>query len=112
MIPIRRLLRVTSSWSQACWGSLLGVLLCGAFMAGGATAEKREAATKKDEPASKSDKPPLGKVTVLVPKNEFKKEGPNKSLRVSFDDIDIEKVLNTKKLTLDLPKQMPEWLKK
>ena len=83
-------------------------------MAGRVTAEKREATAtaKKDEASSKSDKPPLGKITVLVPKNEFKKEGPNKSLRVSFDDIDIEKVLNTKKLSLDLPKQMPEWLSK
>lgn len=109
MHQYRSLHFVSNRWSLVC---LLGLLLCGAFLTGGVTAEKREAAAKKDDSATKSDKPPLGQITVLIPKNEFKKEGPNKSLRVSFDDIDIEKVLNTKKLSLDLPKQMPEWLSK
>ncbi|MES2790951.1 MAG: DUF3299 domain-containing protein [Planctomycetota bacterium] len=112
MMEHRQLLPIASPRSQICRGWLLSLTLCGALLAVGVAAEKREAPAKKDEAASKSDKPPLGTITVLVPKKEFKTEGPNKSARVSFDDIDVEKVLNTKKLSLDLPKQMPEWLKK
>lgn len=118
MIRSRLLPCLTGAWSQVVYGSLLGLLLCAAYLVCGAclanseAAEKREAAGTSKEVAVPSDKPPLGKITVLVPKKEFKTEGPNKSFRVSFDDIDIEKVLNTKKLSLDLPKQMPDWLKK
>lgn len=113
MTPLRPLLRFPADWSQLCWSLLLAVILCGAMLAGGTTAEKRETTgTKKDQAAANSDKPPLGTITVLVPKKEFKTEGPQKAPRVTFDDIDIEKVLNTKKLSLDLPKKMPEWLKK
>lgn len=112
MIRPRPLLRLTSRWSPVHWGLLLSLVLCGAILAGDVTAEKRETATKQGGAAGKSEKPPLGKITVLVPKKEFKPEGPNKALRVGFDDIDVELVLNTKKLTLDLPSQMPEWLKK
>lgn len=62
--------------------------------------------------AKATEKPPLGQVTILVPTKKFKKEGPKKALRLeSFDDIDLEKVLNTKTLTVDLPNQMPDWLK-
>lgn len=112
MMPLRPPLRFSPGWSQLCWSLLLGAVLCGAMLGGGTTAEKRESTTKKDEAAASGDKPPLGTVTVLVPKREFKTEGPQKTPRVTFDDIDIEKVLNTKKLSLDLPKKMPDWLKK
>jgi hypothetical protein len=112
MIRSRLLPSLTGAWSQVVYGSLLGLLLCGVYVASDEAAEKREAAATSKDVAAPEDKPPLGKITVLVPKKEFKTEGPSKSLRVSFDDIDIEKVLNTKKLSLDLPKQMPEWLKK
>jgi len=114
MMPLRPLFRFPTGWSQLCRSLLLGVVLCGMMLAWGTTAEKREAipSTKQNEAAGKDDKPPLGTITVLVPKKEFKTEGPLKAPRVSFDDIDIEKVLNTKKLSLDLPKKMPEWLRK
>lgn len=55
--------------------------------------------------------PPLGEIKILVPARKFKKEGRNRALRVSFEDIDIEKVLNTKKLSVDLPGKMPDWLR-
>lgn len=112
MIRSRLRPSLTGAWSQVVYGSLLGLLLCGVYLASDEAAEKREAAATSKDVSAPGDKPPLGKITVLVPKKEFKTEGPSKSLRVSFDDIDIEKVLNTKKLSLDLPKQMPEWLKK
>lgn len=60
---------------------------------------------------SSKSKPPVGQITLLVPNKKFRKEGPNKASRVGFDDIDIELVLNTKELTVDLPKVMPDWLK-
>ena len=75
-------------------------------------AEKREPSEKTDGEVSKSDKPPLGQITILVPEREFKTEGDNKALRVRFDDLDIARVLNTKKVSLDLPEKMPEWMKK
>jgi hypothetical protein len=58
------------------------------------------------------EKPPLGQIKILVPTQKFRKEGPNKVLRVDYNDIDVEKVLNTKQLTAELPDKMPDWLKK
>lgn len=89
------------------------MIVIGFMLANSIAAEKKtEAEAKKNDPVEKSDKPPLGQITILVPNKEFKKEGPAKASRVSFDDIDIEKVLNTKKLSLNIPDKMPEWLKK
>jgi hypothetical protein len=72
---------------------------------GGAPAEK------KAEKRIEQRKPPLGQITVLVPERKFKKEGPRKAVRVGFDDIDIELVMNTKELSMELPKALPDWLK-
>lgn len=107
----RQPLRSARRWIPL--GTLCGVFLFGVCLAPGVAVEKKnEAAAAKDQPAAKSDKPPLGQIKVLVPQKDFKTEGKAKALRVSFDDIDIEKVLNTKKLSLDIPEKMPEWLKK
>lgn len=90
---------------------LLAVCPCLALFAAETPAPKTSApppaSTAKDDPK----KPPLGQITVLVPKKDFKTEGPAKALRVSFDDLDIEKVLNTKQLSLKLPERMPDWMK-
>lgn len=77
-----------------------------------ASSGSNKAANSASGPVADGAKPPLGQVTILVPKKVFKKEGPNKAARVGFDDIDIEKVLNTKELTVDLPKAMPDWLQR
>jgi len=63
------------------------------------------------EPKIEQPKPPLGQITILVPSRKFKSEGPKKALRVGFDDIDIELVMNTKELSMELPDAMPDWLK-
>lgn len=96
-----------------------GLTLCGALSAAlsisilfPAVAAEQSAATSKPDAAKSTDKPPLGKVTVLVPQKDFKTEGPAKALRVSFDDVDIEKVLNTKQLTAEIIEKMPDWLRK
>lgn len=111
MIDRRQLYQWT--WTGLFWGRVCGVILGGMLLAVGVAAEKKsEADARKNEPVQKADKPPLGQITVLVPSREFKREGPAKAARVSFDDIDIEKVLNTKKLSLDIPEKMPAWLRK
>ncbi len=50
-------------------------------------------------------------VKVLIPEKEFAVVGPDNALRVLFDDIDLEKVLEIKTITKDAPKHFPGWLK-
>ena len=50
-------------------------------------------------------------VTLLIPDKKFTTEGPEKALRVSFDDFDLLKVLNMDPVTEDAPSRMPKWLK-
>jgi len=50
------------------------------------------------------------KLEVLVKNREFKVEGPESALRVSYDDFDLLKVLNMDPVTPDVPKLMPDWL--
>ena len=59
---------------------------------------------------AKSDKP--RKVTLLVPQKSFKVEGPQKAVRVTYDDIDLLRVLNMEPVTADAPQYFPDWLKK
>jgi len=50
-------------------------------------------------------------VKLLVPENSFQVEGPEKALRVSYDDLDLLKVLNMDPVSLDATKSFPKWLK-
>ncbi|MDA0834406.1 MAG: hypothetical protein O2955_06175 [Planctomycetota bacterium] len=52
-----------------------------------------------------------GGVKVLIPKKEFAVEGPDNAVRISYDDIDLLKVINMEPVTPDAPKYFPEWLK-
>jgi hypothetical protein len=108
----------TWNWTSLLFksGGALCLIVCGCLvLSRGVAAEKKtEGGVKSDaaaEKSEKSSKPPLGQITILVPEKKFRPEGPNKALRVGFDDIDIEKVLNTKTLTLDIPKKMPDWMR-
>lgn len=62
---------------------------------------------------STSDKRPAGprKVELLVKSREFRREGPEKALRVTYDDLDLLKVLNMDPVTPDAVALMPEWLR-
>lgn len=51
------------------------------------------------------------KVEILIKEKTFKPEGPAKNLRVSFDDLDLLKVINMKPVTKDCIEKMPQWLK-
>ena len=50
-------------------------------------------------------------VKLLVPERKFQTVGREKALRVTFDDIDLLKVLNMEPVQPDAPSLMPDWLK-
>jgi len=49
-------------------------------------------------------------VKILVTERTFQAEGPQKSLRVTYDDIDLLKVLNMEPVTPNAAELMPQWL--
>ena len=51
-------------------------------------------------------------IKLLVPHQEFQREGPENALRITFDDIDLLKVLNMEPVPVDAVEYFPEWLKK
>lgn len=59
-------------------------------------------------PAAKSGE---RKVQLLVPQRNFKTEGPEGAWRVSYDDIDLLKVLNMDPVPANAATMMPAWLK-
>lgn len=50
-------------------------------------------------------------ITLLIPENSFRVEGPEDALRVSYDDLDLLKVLNMEPVPMDCAKHFPGWLK-
>lgn len=51
------------------------------------------------------------KVEVLIPEKTFRTDAASKALRVSYDDLDLLKVINMEPVTADAVDQMPSWLK-
>ena len=51
------------------------------------------------------------KVEVLIPEKTFRTDAASKALRVSYDDLDLLKVINMEPVTADAVDQMPAWLK-
>lgn len=74
-------------------------------IAGGAPVSATGTTTRPAE----SERP--REVKVLVKNREFKVEGPENAVRVSYDDIDLLKVLNMDPVTPDAPNLMPDWLR-
>ncbi len=52
-----------------------------------------------------------GGIQLLVPHREFKIEGPQNAMRVSYDDLDLLKILNMEPVPEDALKHFPSWLK-
>ena len=50
-------------------------------------------------------------IKLLIKERSFKSVGPDKALRVSYDDFDLLKVLNMEPVPPNAPSQMPGWLK-
>ena len=51
------------------------------------------------------------KVQLLIPDRKFKTEGPEGAWRVSYDDIDLLKILNMDPVPPNADTMMPAWLK-
>ena len=45
-----------------------------------------------------------------VGEREFLPEGPEGALRLTFEDLDVKKLLNLEKVTIDVPELLPQWL--
>lgn len=63
-----------------------------------------------DASSEKISKSPR-KVELLVKDREFRPEGPQKALRVNYEDLDLLKVLNMDPVTVNAVDYFPEWLK-
>lgn len=50
-------------------------------------------------------------IRLLVTERKFSVEGPEQAVRVSFDDLDLLKVLNLEPVPLDAVGHFPDWLK-
>jgi hypothetical protein len=50
-------------------------------------------------------------VKILIKEQTFRVEGPEEAIRISFDDIDLLKVINMDPVTIDAPQKMPQWLR-
>ena len=61
--------------------------------------------------ASLPKEPEPLEIKVLVPNKEFQEVGPENAIRVSYDDIDLLKVLNMDPVPADCVKYFPDWLK-
>lgn len=59
-------------------------------------------------PASASSGPRI--IELKVPEKAFEKEGSEGSLRISFDDLDLLRVLNMEPVPLDAARHFPGWL--
>ena len=73
-----------------------------------ATPDVGEQTTTGQSPAE--DKP-VREVKLLVEDRDFKTEGPEEALRISYDDFDLLKILNMDPVTPDAPHLLPDWLK-
>ncbi len=58
----------------------------------------------------KTSQLPARPLELLIPEKTFKTEGSEGALRVSFDDVDLLKVLNAEPVPLDVEKHLPGWL--
>ncbi len=62
-------------------------------------------------PAAAAHRGAARKVQLLVPSRTFRTEGPEGACRVSYDDIDLLKVLNMDPVPANAATMMPAWLK-
>ncbi|MBI1311815.1 hypothetical protein GC176_11030 [bacterium] len=62
-------------------------------------------------PDRTTEEKPKREIKLLIPSKKFKVEGPDEAVRVSFDDVDLLKVLNMDPVIPKAPELMPDWLK-
>lgn len=64
----------------------------------------------RDQPGTAPATKPL-EIKLLIPNKEFTREGKDRSLRVTFDDLDLLKVCNMEPVPPDVMDYLPDWLK-
>lgn len=85
------------------------------------TEPNEKTTTPNDDPAASpegelksgifpGDKQPR-ELKLLIPEKKLKTEGPDGVLRITYDDINLLKILNMDPVTGDVPQLMPQWLK-
>lgn len=62
------------------------------------------------EPSAEEASAEPREIKLLIPDRNFRKESDSGSLRVSYDDIDLLKILNMEPVPVDADKHFPEWL--
>ncbi len=72
--------------------------------------ERLPAESVTTSPVATPGSPMPGKIQLLVPEKTFVTEGAEKALRVTFDDIDLLKVLNMDPVPPDVADHLPGWL--
>ena len=72
--------------------------------------ERLPAESVSASPITPPGSPMPGKIQLLVPEKTFVTEGAEKALRVTFDDIDLLKVLNMDPVPPDVEDHLPGWL--
>ncbi len=73
--------------------------------------ETEAAPTASADSVAAEEPAPVREVKLLVENREFKTEGPEDALRISYDDFDLLKILNMDPVTPDAPNLLPDWLK-
>jgi len=74
-------------------------------------ATKSDDASTKPVAATEPKAEAAPEIKVLVTEKDFSVVGPEDALRVTFDDIDLEKVLDLKSVPKEAPQFFPQWLK-
>ncbi len=69
------------------------------------------AKTTPAEQATANDSIPSGDGEPPEVQRQFKVEGPEKALRISYDDFNLLKVMNFDPVPKDAPEKLPKWLK-
>jgi hypothetical protein len=64
-----------------------------------------------DEQPVEAPRPEPREIKLLVPHQTFRVEGPEEAIRVSYDDIDLLKVLNMEPVPADCVAHFPDWLR-
>jgi hypothetical protein len=69
------------------------------------------AQTTPTEQATANNRNPSDNVAPPEVQRQFKVEGPEKALRISYDDFDLLKVMNLDPVPKDAPDKLPKWLR-
>lgn len=81
------------------------------------TGESDAAAVKSTGVAAKGSETPESatgvprEIQLLIPDQSFRRERNSTAVRVSYDDIDLLKILNMEPVPVDAVKHFPDWLK-